>query len=165
MSRQMCYVISSTIVKYFWIELKLDLWGKEHLLCLAMPVILIWGQFKNYVTLNCPFFDPSNTTITLHHEQWQEPPDIISHLTLLHNLTTPWLKKTHTLYKISWNFNVYFHTFEFWMKRFESEIKAISMKFDFRCKYKMIAKMLRPLIQVNLPFMFYINEIPISSQQ
>ena len=51
------------------------------------------------------------------------------------------------------------------MKRFKSEIKAISMKFDFRCKYKMIAKMLRPLIQMNLPFMFYINEIPISSQQ
>ena len=31
-------------------------------------------------------------------------------------------------------------------------------------KYKMIAKMLRSLIQVNLPLMFYINEIPISSQ-
>ena len=28
----------------------------------------------------------------------------------------------------------------------------------------MIAKMLWPLIQVNLPLMFYINEIPISSQ-
>ena len=31
-------------------------------------------------------------------------------------------------------------------------------------KYKMIAKMLWPLIQVNLPLMFCINEIPISSQ-
>ena len=31
-------------------------------------------------------------------------------------------------------------------------------------KYKMIAKMLWPLTQVNLPLMFYINEIPTSSQ-
>ena len=30
--------------------------------------------------------------------------------------------------------------------------------------YKMIAKMLWPLMQVNLPLMFYINKIPISSQ-
>ena len=32
-------------------------------------------------------------------------------------------------------------------------------------KYKMIAKMLWPLIQVNLPLMFFINEIPILSQK
>ena len=31
-------------------------------------------------------------------------------------------------------------------------------------KYKMIAKILWPLIQVNLPLMFYNNEIPMSSQ-
>ena len=31
-------------------------------------------------------------------------------------------------------------------------------------KYKMIAKRLGPLIQVNLSLMFYINEIPISSE-
>ena len=44
----------------------------------------------------------------------------------------------NTLYKISWSFktwnsNVYIHTFEFWMKTFESEIiKALSMKEDYR---------------------------------
>ena len=32
-------------------------------------------------------------------------------------------------------------------------------------KYKMFAKMLWPLMQVNLPLMFYVNEIPISSQK
>ena len=32
-------------------------------------------------------------------------------------------------------------------------------------KYQMIARTLRPLIQLNLPLMFYINEILISSEQ
>ena len=44
------------------------------------------------------------------------------------------------------------------MKTFEFEIKIID-------KYKIITKMLWPLIQVNLPLMFYIIEIPISSQE
>ena len=49
------------------------------------------------------------------------------------------------------------------MKTFESEIKALHW-IKIIDKYKMIAKMLLPLMQVSLLVMFYINEIPISSQ-
>ena len=49
--------------------------------------------------------------------------------TIQHNLTTPLLEK-HTLQNI-----LKFHTSEFSIKKFETEIKAISIKQSYRCKY------------------------------
>ena len=90
-------------------------------------------------------------------------------MTIHHQLKTLWLKII-TLYKTSWNLkawnlNVYIHTLKFEWKHSNLRLRLYLLWIKVLGKYKMIAKMLWPLIQVNLPLMSFINEIPILSQK
>ena len=76
-------------------------------------------------------------------------------------------KKSHfTILKFQ---NVKLWMFTFIHLNFEWKHSNLRLRLSLLCikiidKYKMIAKILWPLIQLNLPIMFYINEIPILSQ-
>ena len=87
-------------------------------------------------------------------------------MTILHHLKTPWLKKLHfTKYlEIS---KREIRMFTFIHLNFEWNHSNLRLRFYLHWikiidKYKMIAKTLWPLIQVNLPLMFDVNEITIS---
>ena len=82
---------------------------------------------------------------------------------------TPWFKKSHftkyvDILKREIRMFTFIHLNFEWkhsnlrLRLYLHGIKAID-------KYKMIAKILRPLIQINIPLMLYINEIQMSSQE
>ena len=80
----------------------------------------------------------------------------------------PMVKKSHftKYFEISkreiWMFTFIHLNFEW--KHSNLRLRLYLLWIKIIDKYKMIAKTLWPLIQVNLPLMFYTNEIPISSQ-
>ena len=88
--------------------------------------------------------------------------------TILHHLKTLWLKKTHfskylEISKREIGMFTFIHL-NFEWKHSNLRLRLYLLWIKIIDKYKIIAKMLWPLIQANLSFMFYINEISISSQ-
>ena len=78
----------------------------------------------------------------------------------------PMVKKNHILQNILKLQNVNFECLHlnFEWKHSNLRLRLYPLWIKIIDKYKMIAKILWPLIQVNLPLMFYINEIPVSLQ-
>ena len=90
-------------------------------------------------------------------------------MTIFHHLKTPWLKKKSLFTKYLEISKHETRMFLFIHLNFEWKHSNLRLRLYLHLikiidKYKMIAKMLWPFIQVNLPLMFCINEIPISSQ-
>ena len=77
--------------------------------------------------------------------------------------------KKNKLYKISWNFKNEIRMFTFIYSNFEWKHSTLRLRLHLHWimildKYQIIARTLWPLIQLNLPLMFYIHEILISSE-
>ena len=140
-----------------------------------LPVSKLWGwSSDNVLKLFLIFFHTGEHSKTATCPFWSINLFLQASTSSKYNFENPshlkisWLKKKHfTKYFEISKRGIPMFTFvhsNFEWKHWNLRLRLHPHWIKIINKYKMIAKMIWPLIQVNLPLMFYINETPILSQ-